>query len=196
LYCPKMVTDTVIVKVVPTFRVDAGNDESVVIGQPYPLNAEAIGNTEIVTYQWQPSSYLSNTTIQNPIATIGAGASDIVTFQVKATTVVGNCSATDAVSLKVFKIGPDILLPTAFTPNNDGKNDVLKPILIGMNRLEFFSVYNRYGQVVYTTSQKDKGWDGTVKGVLQNSGVFVVVAKGTDYLGKRIVKKGTVVLIR
>ena len=132
----------------------------------------------------------------NAITVIGANTPELLPFRVTATTVVGGCTASDYVNLKVFKITSDILVPTAFTPNNDGKNDVLKPILIGMKRLDFFTMYNRFGQVVFTTSDSSKGWNGNINGVQQPTGIYVILAQGVDYSGKKIVKQGTVVLLR
>ena len=98
--------------------------------------------------------------------------------------------------LKIFKTDADIFVPTGFTPNNDGNNDVLKPILVGMKSLESFKVYNRWGQLVYSTTQIGRGWDGKINGQLQKSDVFVFLATGINYLGNKIVRKGSVMLIR
>jgi gliding motility-associated-like protein len=87
-------------------------------------------------------------------------------------------------------------VPTAFTPNNDGSNDILKPIPIGIDRLDYFCIYNRYGQIIYSTGDAGAGWDGTRKGELQSSGSYVFAAQGKDYKGRKILKKGTVFLIR
>ena len=194
-YCPKTVTDTVVIRVVQAFTINAGNDRSVVIGQPLQLKAVSKGNTTILQHNWQPASYFNNNGLYNPVATIKAGAPDQILFTVTGTTVEG-CSATDNLLVRVFTIAPDILVPTAFTPNGDGKNDVLKPVLIGMKSLERFVVYNRWGQVVFSTTENNKGWDGTVNGSPQNGDVFVFTAEGINYFGKKIFKKGTVVLIR
>ena len=192
-YCTKTVSDTVVVTVIPKFNINAGNDTSVVIGQP--LQLIATGDTSVLQYTWQPATYLNNNTIYNPIATINSTRADIVTFTVKASTKEG-CFATDNILVKVFKIAPDILVPSGFTPNNDGKNDVLKPLLIGIAKLDYFTVYNRLGQMVYTTSDNNKGWDGNLKGTAQSSGTYVYITHGIDYLGNSITKKGTTVLIR
>ena len=195
-YCPKIVKDTVVVKVVPTFRVSAGDDQTVFVGQPIQLNAVTEGNTEIVSFLWQPSSYLNYNNISNPVATIHDLSLYTIPFTVTATTVIGGCSVSDEMLVKVFKNGPDILMPNAFSPNGDGKNDVLKPILIGMKKLDYFTVYNRFGQVVFTTSEKDRGWDGNIKGIKQDVGIYAIIAKGRDYLGNIVFKKGTVMLLR
>lgn len=193
-YCTKLVTDTVVVTVIPKFNINAGNDTSVVIGQPLQLKAS--GDTTSLSYVWQPSTYLNNNTVYNPIATFATSAvPDIVLFTVTAATKEG-CTATDVVNVKVYKMSPDILVPSGFTPNGDGKNDVLKPILIGIAKLHYFNVYNRYGQLVFTTSDGNKGWDGFINGMAQSSSTFAFMAEGTDYLGNIISRKGTTVLVK
>jgi gliding motility-associated-like protein len=67
----------------------------------------------------------------------------------------------------------DIFVPTAFTPNSDGKNDVFKPIVHRMLTRYELNIYNRWGHRVFYTSDYRKGWDGTLNGLLQDSGVFV-----------------------
>jgi gliding motility-associated-like protein len=95
-----------------------------------------------------------------------------------------------------MRIKPDILVPSAFTPNSDGRNDVLKPLPFGIKVFLYFSVYNRYGQLVFKTGRAGEGWDGTIQGMPQPSGTFVYMAEGIDYLGNKIFRKGTSVLMR
>ena len=102
----------------------------------------------------------------------------------------------DEIQIKVYKIAPGFYVPSGFTPNNDGNNDVIRPILMGMRSLKLFRIYNRWGQLLFTTSEKGKGWDGTFKGSQQDPGTFVWMAEGETYLGENIKKQGTVVLLR
>ena len=106
------------------------------------------------------------------------------------------CEGSDTIVVIVYRTQPDIFIPTAFTPNDDGLNDVIKPILVGVKKLNYFTIYNRWGQVVFTSSTADKGWDGKVNGNRQDPSSYVFMAEGIDYLGKTIFKKGTFVLIR
>jgi gliding motility-associated-like protein len=106
------------------------------------------------------------------------------------------CADSAYVNVRIFNGAPTVYVPTAFTPNADGKNDVLRPILAGIQELGQFAIFNRLGQMVFTTSQQGFGWDGRLNGVLQPNGAFVWMVKALDYKGNHIVKKGTAVLIR
>ena len=53
-------------------------------------------------------------------------------------------------------------MPNAFTPNGDGKNDIYRPILAGISSLDYFRIFNRWGQEVYATVRNEAGWDGTL----------------------------------
>ncbi|HEX6430354.1 MAG TPA: gliding motility-associated C-terminal domain-containing protein [Niastella sp.] len=62
--------------------------------------------------------------------------------------------------------------------------------------MSVFSIYNRWGQLVYTTSQHGKGWDGTIHGTKQNPGTYVYMVSAIDYQGKVVTKKGAFTLVR
>lgn len=87
-------------------------------------------------------------------------------------------------------------MPTAFTPNNDGLNDRLKPFLAGVQGLRRFTIYNRLGQVVFNTTSEGMGWDGTFRGVPLDPAVFVWTIEYFSNSGKAQIQKGTVTLIR
>src|SRR5690606_650244 len=115
-------------------------------------------------------------------------------------TVVGTdqygCMGRDSIRITVYRVHPDMYVPTAFTPNGDGNNDVIRPILLGMKNLNYFKVYNRFGQLVFSTTEMGKGWDGVYKGRPQDPATFVWTAEGVTYKGEKITRKGYVVLIR
>ena len=96
--------------------------------------------------------------------------------------------------MNVF-VGPTCYVPTAFSPNNDAINNVFRPIPVGVN-LEYFRVFNRYGEPVFETSRFLQGWDGTYKGKPQPVGAYAWVLKGKDRRGRDVVMKGTVMLVR
>jgi gliding motility-associated-like protein len=100
-----------------------------------------------------------------------------------------------AVSVKVID-KTAVYVPTAFTPNSDGKNDVLKAIPYGKVKLIHFTIYNRWGQVIFSTENFSKGWNGTIQGQPVESGVYVWLLKAVDEVsGKGIDQKGTVTVI-
>jgi gliding motility-associated-like protein len=90
----------------------------------------------------------------------------------------------------------NIYVPRVFTPNGDGTNDVLKPILVGIANFHYFNVYNRWGNLVFTTQDANQGWDGRFKGVPQPIESYLWIAEGIDTNGKTIVAKGVVSLVR
>jgi gliding motility-associated-like protein len=106
------------------------------------------------------------------------------------------CKDTAVQTLKVLK-SCYIAVPNAFTPNDDGLNDFLYPLnAFKADNLEF-QVYNRLGQLVFSTKDWTKKWDGKIKGEPQSSGVFVWTLKYTHHdTGKKFFLKGSTVLIR
>ena len=89
-----------------------------------------------------------------------------------------------------------IAVPTAFTPNNDGKNDYLYPLNAYKASNLSFRVYNRTGQLIFETKDWTKKWDGRIGGIGQDTGVYVWMLDYTDAVGKKISLKGTTTLIR
>jgi len=187
--CSKPATDTVIVTVLAKIYPDAGNDTAVIVDQPLQLNASG-GNT----YLWSPAVNLSSTTVGNPIAVFDE-ASQGVTYKVLVFNEAG-CVDSALLKIKIYETQPVVFVPTAFTPNYDGKNDVLRPIAAGISKIEYFRVYNRWGQLIFSTTINGKGWDGKVAGKEQGTDAFVWEVKATDYKGALYIKKGIVTLIR
>lgn len=192
--CPNPLMDTFHVAVSPRIIVFAGNDTVVVANQPLQLNA-TVNFPPANIFNWTPSTGLNFTDINNPSAVLNPSIGESITYIVRATDAAG-CYGEDNIKVSIFKTGPEIFIPTAFSPNDDGLNDILTPICVGIRQLKFFRVFNRWGQLVYNTSEIGKGWDGKISGIPQTSGNFVFMAQGTDYLGNTIFKKGNVVLIR
>jgi len=187
--CPKPGYDTVIVIVLPDINAYAGRDTAVVTGQP--LQLQASGG---VNYQWIPATGLSSATIANPLATYNSPSAGIL-YKVLVYNVAG-CADSAFVKVKVFKTLPAVFVPNAFSPNHDGRNDLLRPIAVGIVHIDYFQVYNRWGQLVFSTSTNEHGWDGTIAGREQPSGTYVWVVKAVDYTGAPYVQRGTLVLLR
>lgn len=187
LGCTRAFKDSVFVQVIPQLNVDAGpSDTSVVEGEPLALFA-----TGAISYLWTPDRWLSNPNIGNPISTPDGN----ILYKVTGMDASG-CLGSDTIRITLFRLEPDMYVPTAFTPNGDGINDIIKPILLGMRSLNYFRVYNRFGQMVYSTGEIGKGWNGIYGGKAQNMGTFVWMAEGVTYKGQKKTKKGYVVLIR
>jgi gliding motility-associated-like protein len=87
-------------------------------------------------------------------------------------------------------------VPTAFSPNGDGRNDYFSPVRPLRAREMEFVVYNRWGQITFRSRKWDQRWDGTVNGQPQASGVYVWVFRYRDENGKQVVRRGTVMLVR
>ncbi len=105
------------------------------------------------------------------------------------------CVTTDTMQVLVMK-KPGFYLPTAFTPNGDGLNDEVQPYLIGMKGLISFSVFNRWGNLLFRTSTYNKKWNGKFQGVDQSPGVYVWIVEYYDAGNKKVTEKGTITLIR
>lgn len=186
--CPKPVMDTLQINVLKPVIADAGRDTTLAPGQPYQLQAS--GGSR---YFWTPPTGLSNVNIPNPIVTLDNGI-DSVVYRVFVAE--GPCVRTDLVTIRLSKLGPDIIVPSGFSPNRDGKNELARPITPGIAQLKYFTIFNRQGEIVYTTSAIGEGWDGKYKGVDQAPGTYVYQAEGVDFRGNTISRKGTIVLIR
>ncbi|HZH64163.1 MAG TPA: gliding motility-associated C-terminal domain-containing protein, partial [Flavisolibacter sp.] len=180
----------VTVTVAYRLQIVAGNDTVAVENEALQLNALDLNNNPAINWLWSPADGLSNPVIRNPVFNSATDKS----YLLMAVTPDG-CEARDSIHIKVYKYA-DIFVATGFSPNGDGKNEVLKAVPIGIKQFKYFSVYNRWGQLVFTTSDASKGWDGRIGGQLQNTGVFVWIASGVDFKGRPIEKKGTTVLIR
>jgi gliding motility-associated-like protein len=165
-----------------------------VVNQPLQLTASTNTDTLTTRYLWTPSSWLNSSTIYNPIS-IFTSPIDSIKYKVRATTTEG-CFGEDEIFVRVFRNAPDILVPSGFTPNADGRNDIIKAIPIGIKTFQYFNVYNRFGQMLYSSPELGKGWDGIFAGTAQPAGTYVYSTQGIDYLGNIIFRKGTVVLIR
>jgi len=88
-----------------------------------------------------------------------------------------------------------LMLPSAFTPNGDGKNDVFNAEGIGISNL-LLTVYSSLGQKIFETKSLDQSWDGRYRGELLPAATFFYIAKYTDAKGENHIKRGQVTLIR
>ncbi len=189
----KAVTDNCLVPVelnkrVTIFAAPLGKKK--IINTAFSIPTPIESTNKGVQYKWIPSANLNDNLIENPIFSGPASA----TYLVEIVNQIG-CNIVDTVSIKLFdKIS--ILVPTAFTPNGDGKNDRLSPILIGIDNMEYFRIWNRWGVLVYETKTPKPGWDGTYNGMKQETGTFVWEAAALGIGGAIVKKEGLVALLR
>jgi len=138
------------------------------------------------------SSYLWSTGATSQTITVTTTGQ----YWVKAST--GDCFAADTINVTInnaLTCDCVLYMPNAFTPNNDGHNDLFRPAKKGGCEFVSFLIYNQWGQKVFETSDLYKGWDGTYGGKGQNTGVFVwQIFAQKD--GVKKVFRGTVMLIR
>ncbi|MBS1946351.1 MAG: gliding motility-associated C-terminal domain-containing protein [Bacteroidetes bacterium] len=190
--CPNTLADTFHVKVIPKITVFVVSDTAVVINEPLHFNATSSERAGDV-FLWTPPTFLNDATIPNPTGIYPAEI-NAITYIVRATDSIG-CYGEAPVKVRVFTTLPDIFVPSAFTPGKT-TNNIFRPIPVGIANFQFFRVYNRWGQLVYGTSQTGTGWNGNYNGKPQDAGTFVWMAQGIDYTGRKIFRKGTVVLMR
>lgn len=162
-------------------------NKGVVMGLPGRLSARTnIGNE----FEWQPRLYLDSYNVPRPMIT----TSQAIQYLIRITDV-HTCVTTDTLKVIAMK-NAGTYLPNAFTPNNDGINDKLIPFMAGIKSLEKFSIYNRNGNLVFSTAREGNGWDGQYNGAIAPAGVYVWMLECTLEDNRRIVEKGVVTLIR
>lgn len=188
--CNSLKKDDVVITVTKQAIVDAGRDTVLGIGQPFQLNANDVNMVGFTQYLWQPVYGLNNPQIANPIV----NSDKDITYTVEARTAIG-CLATDQIKIRVYK-GPDIYVPNAFTPNGNSMNDLLKAFPVGIKDFHYFRIYDRWGTLIFSTTNSAIGWDGRIKGTEQPTATYVWMAEGVDYNGKTLRRKGSVIILR
>ena len=183
--CAQM--DVITITVIPSPTVNAGPDQTILFGQTTQLNATTSGTNG---FSWSPSSYLSDPSILSPQANPPVTTTYIFT----ANNLVG-CPNSDTVVIEVLNC-LTVYIPNTFTPNEDGKNDMLSLIPYGFSALADFSIYNRWGELVFRTADVSEGWDGKFNGRPQPAGAYVYTITATCTDGKTIEQKGNVLLLR
>jgi gliding motility-associated-like protein len=144
------------------------------------------------TYSWNPIIGLSCTTCATPYAQPLVNTTYVVTMADKE-----GCYS--GISRYTIEINPNVTIdvPTGFTPDGDGVNDIIFVDGWGIKQLLEYKIYNRWGQLMFETTDIKKGWDGYYRGKLQNVETYVYTAKAITYNeGKIITKKGSFNLIR
>lgn len=186
-------TDYVKVEVRALPSVDAGADQEALAGTPVPLSASG-QNT--VAWEWTPSTGLSCNDCPNPDATVN----NTTTFYVTGISQYG-CRRTDSVRVSIFCHSKQAFLPTVFTPNNDGLNDVFYPRGTGLTLIKSFRIYNRWGELLFErenimANDASNAWDGNYKGDGPHPDVYVYVVEAICSTGEPVLIKGDVTIVR
>ena len=90
----------------------------------------------------------------------------------------------------------NVWVPKVFTPNGDGTNDLVRPIVNGVFNLTYFNIYNRWGNLLFTTNNISQGWDGRFKGAMQPNETYMWIIVGTNSSNERVQKRGMISLVR
>jgi gliding motility-associated-like protein len=178
----------IVVNSLPT--VDLGPNRTVLMGEYVTLNANTTGN--IAEYYWSPNDSLDCSDCDN----ISFNAWGSNTYNVFVTDVNG-CTAEDDVSVKVLTTcEQDIFVPNSFSPNNDKSNDVLYVRSHSFEQIKVFRIFDRWGNLVFETSDIEQGWNGIYHNSMVDPGVFVYYLEGTCPNGGDVFLKGNVTVLR
>ena len=166
-----------------------GLDSSVVIAGGSSIQLRPVVSGDIAGYIWTPAVGLDNAVVAEPVAAPVATTA----YRLSVITVDG-CTAS---AVEVVEVYYDVRMPSAFTPNGDGRNDVFRIPPSYPVTLKRLAVYDRKGMLVFNTVNTGEGWDGNFNGHRQPAGVYVWWLEFNNPLTKHVEsRKGTVVLIR
>ena len=169
--------------------LNAGPNKTINAGAVVTLTG-SLGNQEPTgNFLWQPFDMVDDFTAQSVKTSPDETTQYIVYYKEE-----GTCTAIDTVTIMVNFVAA-VGVPTAFSPNGDGNNDVLRVLGQGITRMDF-KVFNRYGQLVFSTNNQSNGWDGTQNGKELNPGTFVYTLDVTFAEGEREVYTGNVTLVK
>ncbi len=144
-------------------------------------------------YQWSPTDYIEEP--NNPKSAITIPEVGYYRYRLDMTSAEG-CVGYDSVRIRVVP-HPYFVVPNAFSPNGDGRNDVIRPIVAGYANIVFFRIYNRWGQLVFDmNSDSAGGWDGTFNGKMADPGVYFWHGKARNPEGEVEDFYGEITLIR
>jgi gliding motility-associated-like protein len=176
--------------------VDAGPDQVIPFNEAFTISPAY--SADVNNYTWSPSvNALSciNCPVVSGIATVSA------TYRIEVSNENG-CEASDDVRIIVACNESNLNLPSAFTPNNDGRNDWFYPLTRGYSIVNRFIVFDRWGGKVFERNNfapnaAELGWSGKMKdGQVSGTATYVWIIEATCDAGERVQKKGTITVIR
>jgi gliding motility-associated-like protein len=170
---------------IPNVKASKGNSTGKCDSAIIQLNAFGAQS-----YVWTPNIYCDNNTIPNPIVRIPQET----VFTVIGTSSNG-CTASDTVRASLNGTSA-IAVPNAFSPNNDQINDKIHPFILCDFTLKSFSIYNRWGQMVFTTDNINNAWDGNFEGIPCSMDVYHYMIHGINSKQEHLLYKGDITLIR
>ncbi len=186
--CPSLSASiTKPVTIVPPPENQRYSAVNAVTGRDLEITARSFSGA---TYLWSPSFGLSSPLIINPIFNYNAEVEYLIRINTN-----NGCVVRDTLLVRIFK-EKEIYVPKGFSPNDDGNNDKIFPRLVGVKSLNYFKIFNRWGQLLYQTSNPTEGWDGTFKGAKQPFESYVWIAEGIDIDNLTIKRTGTFLLLR
>ena len=165
----------------------AGPGKIILRGDSVTLNGAVKGSN--IEYYWSPSVFMNDSSTLNPIVN---PAYDVL-YTLNAVSTVGCGEVTSSAQVKVYN---DIYIPNAFTPNGDGKNDKFHILALDDYKLDAFIIYDRWGRIVFKATNTSDGWDGTFNGMPQPTAIYVYYLELRSVTGKKIFRKGTLLLVR
>ncbi|MDX2000801.1 MAG: PKD domain-containing protein [Chitinophagales bacterium] len=146
----------------------------------------------VTAYQWQPAEGLSCSDCPNPSVTVKNTSAYLLT-------VMDDKGCTNSAEVLIPVSGPcgeDVFVPNFFSPNGDEKNEVLYVRGLGLNGLKSFRIFDRWGNMVFQTTDINEGWNGTYNGSMLDPGVFVYFVETICTNGQTYMKQGNVTLMR
>jgi gliding motility-associated-like protein len=178
--------DDALIKTSAPVHITATKSTIIPYGNSIHLNADGA-----YYYTWIPTLYLDNGNIKDPIAT----PNEPTVYTVYAMADDGICRDTATIFVDI-DYNMTEFIPSAFTPNGDGKNDVFKVFNMKFQRLLEFRVYNRWGEKLFETIDQSQGWDGNYKGQACDAGVYNYVIRVARPDGTQKLYTGDVTLLR
>ncbi|MGZ5245743.1 MAG: T9SS type B sorting domain-containing protein [Flavitalea sp.] len=178
----------------PPPTITFGDNPVIASGRSVPIPVTYSG--DIVDYRWVPPGSLTCDRCPYP----SSRASQTTTYSLTVTDRLG-CTATDTITVFVVCQGRNLFLPTTFSPNGSGANDIFYPKGIGLFSIKSFRIFNRWGEMVFertnfAPNQSSMGWDGRYKGKDMISDVYVYSIEIVCSNGETFLDKGDVMLLR